>query len=86
MIQHLEPRGDGFAIPIPARLLAAIGATPETAFELRIENGAIVLLPLDDEDEGDADRAAEAEFEAAFDQAVERLHRTFGRALRKLAE
>lgn len=37
--------GDELAVPIDARLLAAIGATEDTAFDMRIEGETIILTP-----------------------------------------
>ncbi|MBI1189465.1 MAG: hypothetical protein GC200_02115 [Tepidisphaera sp.] len=37
--------GDELAVPIDERLLAAIGATEDTAFEMRIEGETIILTP-----------------------------------------
>ena len=75
MVKTLTKHGNSYAMVIDKPILELLGATPETPFEIISDGRSLVLTPLRD--------AAE---EKKFEDAVEMVHKRFGRAMKKLAE
>jgi antitoxin component of MazEF toxin-antitoxin module len=75
MVKTLTKHGNSYALVIDRAILELIRATPETPFEIISDGRSLVLTPVRD-----------AEDERKFDDAVEMVHKRFGRAMKKLAE
>ena len=75
MTKTLTKHGNSYALVIDKPILELLRATPETPFEIVSDGRCLVLIPV----------RAPAE-ERKFQQALERVHRRFGRAMKKLAE
>ncbi|MFP4353719.1 MAG: AbrB/MazE/SpoVT family DNA-binding domain-containing protein [Phycisphaerae bacterium] len=75
MTKTLTKHGNSYAMIIDKPILELLGATAETEFEILTDGRSLVLTPVRDEAE-----------EKKFDEAVEMVHKRFGRAMKKLAE
>ena len=75
MVKNLIKHGNSYAIIIDKPILDLLNAGPDTPFEVISDGRSLVLTPVRD-----------AESDAKFDAAVDRLHTRFGRAMKKLAE
>jgi antitoxin MazE len=75
MVKTLTKHGNSYALIIDRAVLDLIQATPETPFEIVSDGRSLMLTPI-------RDPAKEKKFQAA----VEKLHKRFGKAMKKLAE
>mgnify|MGYP006425718521 CR=1 FL=1 len=75
MVKNLIKHGNSYAMIIDKPILELLRASPDTPFEVISDGRSLVLTPVRD-----------AEADAKFDAAVDRLHTRFGRAMKKLAE
>ena len=75
MVKNLIKHGNSYAMIIDKPILDLLRASPDTPFEVISDGRSLVLTPVRD-----------AEADAKFDAAVDRLHTRFGRAMKKLAE
>ena len=75
MIKILTKQGNDYVMIFDKPTLDMLHATPETAFEVNVENGSLVLTPVDD-----------CQAEQKFEKAVAMVHERFGNAMKKLAE
>lgn len=75
MVKNLIKHGNSYALIIDKPILELLRAGPETPFEVVSDGRSLMITPV---------RSAESD--AEFDAAVERLHKRFGRAMKRLAE
>ncbi|HON68677.1 MAG TPA: AbrB/MazE/SpoVT family DNA-binding domain-containing protein [Phycisphaerae bacterium] len=75
MTKTLTKHGNSYALVIDKPILELLRATPETPFEVMTDGRSLVLTPVRP--------AAE---ERKFQQALEKVHTRFGRAMKPLAE
>jgi antitoxin component of MazEF toxin-antitoxin module len=75
MIKNLTKHGNSYALIIEKPILEILRATPETAFEVMTDGQCLVLSPVRDK----AD-------EKKFQNALEIVHKRFGRAMKRLAK
>jgi antitoxin component of MazEF toxin-antitoxin module len=75
MIKTLTKHGNSYALVIEKPILELLRIGPETSFEIVTDGQCLVLTPLRD-----------AEEEKRFESALGRVHRRFGRAMKRLAE
>ena len=75
MTKTLTKHGNSYALVIDKPILELLHATPETPFEIVSDGRYLVLIPMRDPAE-----------ERKFQQALDRVHTRFGRAMKKLAE
>jgi antitoxin component of MazEF toxin-antitoxin module len=75
LVKNLIKHGNSYAMIIDKPILDLLRASPDTPFEVISDGRSLVLTPVRD-----------AEADAKFDAAVDRLHTRFGRAMKKLAE
>lgn len=75
MIKTLTKHGNSYALVIDKPILEILRATPETAFELITDGQCLVISPIRDKAE-----------EKKFQNALEQVHKRFGRAMKRLAE
>lgn len=75
MVKHLVKHGNSYAVIIDKAVLELIKADSDTAFDVISDGRSLVLTPIRD-----------AATEKKFDAALDRLHKRFGNAMRKLAE
>ena len=75
MIKTLTKHGNSYAMVIDKPILELLRATPETKFEIITDGRSLVLTPVRDPAE-----------EKKFEDAVEMVHKRFGKAMKKLAE
>jgi antitoxin MazE len=75
MIKTLTKHGNSYAMVIDKPILELLHVTPDTPFEFITDGRSLVLTPV-------RDGAAEKK----FDDAVEMLHKQFGKAMKRLAE
>ncbi|MGA2065982.1 MAG: AbrB/MazE/SpoVT family DNA-binding domain-containing protein [Thermoguttaceae bacterium] len=75
MIKTLTKHGNSYALVIEKPILELLRVSPEAAFEIVTDGQCLVLTPLRDPAE-----------EKRFQEALEMVHRRFGRAMKRLAE
>jgi antitoxin MazE len=75
MIKTLTKHGDSYALVIEKPILELLRASPETSFEVITDGQCLVLTPVRDS----AD-------EKGFQDALDMVHKRFGRAMKRLAE
>ena len=75
MIKTLCKHGNSYALVIDKPILELIRATPETPFEVVTDGQSLLLSPVRDPKD-----------EKRFRDALETVHKRFGRAMKKLAE
>jgi len=75
MIKSLCKHGNSYALVIDKPILDLIQATPETPFEIVTDGQSLLLSPVRDPED-----------EKRFRDALEMVHKRFGRAMKKLAE
>jgi len=75
MIKTLTKHGNSYALVIDKPILELLRVSPETEFEIVTDGQCLVLAPL-------RDAAAEKKFEDALNM----VHKRFGRAMKRLAE
>ena len=75
MIKTLTKHGNSYALVIEKPILELLRVSPETTFEIVTDGQCLVLTPV-------RDSADETEFQNALDM----VHKRFGRAMKRLAE
>ena len=75
MTKTLTKHGNSWALVIDKPILELLGAGPDTPFEIITDGRCLVLTPV-----------RPAADEKKFEKALEKVHRRFGRAMKKLAE
>jgi len=75
MVKTLTRHGNSYALVIDKPILELLQATPETPFEIVTDGQCLVLTPVRDEAE-----------EQKFQESLEKVHKRFGRAMKRLAE
>jgi antitoxin component of MazEF toxin-antitoxin module len=75
MVKNLTKHGNSYALVIEKPILELLGVSPETPFEIVTDGRCLVLSPVRDPAE-----------EKKFQDALEMVHKRFGRAMKRLAE
>jgi antitoxin component of MazEF toxin-antitoxin module len=75
MVKNLIKHGNSYAMIIDKPILDLLQADPEMPFEVISDGRSLVLTPVRDKKR-----------EQRFQQALDRVNKRFGRALKKLAE
>ncbi len=75
MVKKLTKHGNSYALVIDKPILELLRATPETPFEIITDGRSLLLSPVRDPDD-----------DKKFEDALEMVHKRFGRALKRLAE
>ncbi len=75
MIKTLTKHGNSYALVIEKPILELLRVSPETTFEIVTDGQCLVLTPV-------RDSADETKFQNALDM----VHKRFGRAMKRLAE
>jgi antitoxin component of MazEF toxin-antitoxin module len=75
MIKTLTKHGNSYALVIDKPILELLRATPTTPFEIMTDGSCLVVTPVREQTEEDK-----------FQRALDKVHKRFGRALKKLAE
>ena len=75
MIKNLTKHGNSYALVIDKPILEILQATPETEFEIMTDGRCLVLSPVRSKSE-----------EKKFQDALDMVHKRFGRAMKHLAE
>lgn len=75
MIKSLTKHGNSYALVIDKPILELLRVTPETPFEIVTDGQCLVLTPIRDLQE-----------DRKFEEALEMVHKRFGRAMKRLAE
>ena len=74
MTKKLTRHGNSYALVIDKPILELLRATPDTPFEIVTDGQCLVLTPV-------RNRAEEKKFQ----DALQKVHKRFGRALKRLA-
>jgi antitoxin MazE len=75
MIKTLTKHGNSYALVIEKPILELLRVSPETSFEIVTDGQCLVLSPIRDSDD-----------DAKFQNALDMVHKRFGRAMKRLAE
>lgn len=75
MTKTLTKHGNSYALVIDKPIMELLRATPETPFELVTDGRCLVITPV-----------REPADERKFERALQKVHKRFGRAMKKLAE
>ena len=75
MVKTLTKHGNSYALVIDKPILELLRVTPETPFEIVTDGQCLVLTPVRDSAE-----------EKKFRNSLEKVHRQFGRAMKRLAD
>lgn len=75
MVKNLTKHGNSYALVIDRPILELLRATPETPFEIISDGQCLILTPVRDPNE-----------EQKFRDALNTVHKRFGRAMKRLAE
>lgn len=75
MTKKLTRHGNSYALVIDKPILELLRVTPETPFEIMTDGQSLVLTPVRDPKE-----------EQKFQEALQDVHKRFGRAMERLAE
>ena len=75
MIKSLCKHGNSYALVIDKPILELLRATPDTPFEIVTDGRCLVITPVREQAE-----------ERKFQHALEKVHRRFGKDLKRLAE
>jgi antitoxin MazE len=75
MIKTLTKHGNSYALVIDKPILEILRVSPETPFEIVTDGQCLVLSPVRDKHD-----------EKKFQDALDMVHRRFGRAMKRLAE
>ena len=75
MVKKLCKHGNSYALVIEKPILELLHATPETPFEIVTDGQSLLLSPVRNRKE-----------EKKFREALEMVHKRFGKAMKKLAE
>jgi len=74
MTKTLTRHGNSYALVIDKPILELLRVKPDTPFEILTDGQCLVLTPVRNQAE-----------ETKFQEALERVHKRFGRALKQLA-
>ena len=74
MIKTLTKHGNSYALVIDKPILELLRVSPETPFEIMTDGQTLVLTPVRDPAE-----------DQQFREALEMVHKRFGRAMKRLA-
>jgi len=74
MVKTLTKHGNSYALVIDKPILELLRVDPSTPFEIVTDGQCLVLTPVRDPDA-----------QARFDDALKRVHKRFGRAMKRLA-
>ena len=75
MIKTLTKHGNSYALVIDKPILELLRVSPEAQFEIMTDGQCLVLTPVRDPAE-----------EKKFQDALDMVHKRFGRAMKRLAE
>ena len=75
MLKTLTKHGNSYALVIDKPILELLRVSPETQFEIMTDGQSLVLTPVRDPAE-----------EKKFQDALDMVHKRFGRAMKRLAE
>jgi antitoxin MazE len=75
MLKNLTKHGNSYALVVEKPILELLHVTPDTPFEIMTDGRCLVLTPVRDSEE-----------EKKFQNALEMVHKRFGRAMKRLAE
>jgi antitoxin component of MazEF toxin-antitoxin module len=75
MIKTLTKHGNSYALVIEKPILELLRVSPEAQFEIVTDGQCLILTPVRD-----------SEDEKKFQNALEMVHKRFGRAMKRLAE
>jgi len=75
MTKMLTKHGNSYALVIDKPILELLRATPTTPFEIITDGRCLVITPVREPAE-----------ERKFQQALDKVHKRFGGAMKKLAE
>ena len=75
MTKTLTKHGNSYALVIDKPILELLGATPQTPFEIITDGRCLVITPVREQAE-----------ERKFQHALAKVHKRFGRAMKKLAQ
>jgi len=75
MVKTLTKHGNSYALVIDKPILELLRVTPDTPFEIVTDGQSLVLTPVRD-----------AADEKKFRDALDTVHKRFGRAMKRLAE
>jgi len=75
MIKNLTKHGNSYALVIDKPILDLLRVSPDTPFEITSDGQCLVLAPVREPAE-----------EEKFRDALENVHKRFGRAMKRLAE
>jgi len=75
MRKTLCRHGNSYALVIDKPILEMLQVTPETTFDVITDGHSLVLSPVRTPEE-----------EERFDEALSRVHKRFGRAMKRLSE
>ncbi len=75
MIKTLTKHGNSYALVIDKPILELLRVSPDSAFEIVTDGQCLVLSPVRD-----------AKDEKKFEDALNMVHKRFGRAMKRLAE
>ncbi|MFO8012500.1 MAG: AbrB/MazE/SpoVT family DNA-binding domain-containing protein [Phycisphaerae bacterium] len=75
MVKTLTRHGNSYALVIDKPILELLQATPDTPFEIVTDGQCLVLTPVRNEAE-----------EQKLQESLEKVHKRFGRAMKRLAE
>jgi antitoxin MazE len=75
MLKTLTKHGNSYALVIDKPIIELLRISPETPFEVITDGQCLVLSPVRDPAE-----------EKKFSNALEMVHKRFGRAMKRLAE
>ncbi len=75
MIKTLTKHGNSYALVIEKPILEILRVSPDTPFEIITDGQCLVLSPVRERSE-----------DKKFQEALEMVHKRFGRAMKRLAE
>jgi len=75
MVKTLTKHGNSYALVIDKPILELLRVTPDTPFEILSDGQCLVLTPVRKPGE-----------EKKFKNALEKVHKQFGRAMKRLSE
>ena len=75
MIKTLTKHGNSYALVIEKPILELLRVSPEAQFEIVTDGQCLILTPVRD-----------SEDEKKFRDALDMVHKRFGRAMKRLAE
>jgi antitoxin component of MazEF toxin-antitoxin module len=75
MVKTLTRHGNSYALVIDKPILELLDITDETPLNITTDGKSLVISPVIDEDE-----------EAQFQTSLKKVHKRYGRMLKKLAE